>query len=410
MKRLLVIGGGKWQVPICRKVKEMGYELLNSNLYPDSPGFAYADHSLVADVLDIEKNLAFAREYGADGVLTDQSDIAVETVARVAEELSLPGIGVKNSRLFTDKYEMKVFCEKYGFPIPKMYGHFNSLEDALTSFRKRGDEKPVIIKPSNSQSSRGVYKIQTEEELKNLFDSSLQFSHGEHPSVVMEAYISGTEFTVDGVFLNGKHYTLAISRKRHFAHNKTIASELFFSPDDPDYDYEALRAQHNAMMNCAALPFGLTHTEYKEEDGKFYLIEMAARGGGTRLSSDIVPMVSGIDNYALLIRGALGEELPSFENAPRREQHPYAVLRFLDTDRYSDPEGRRIQSIEGLEEIRSSEGIIDMDLEVGVGDVLKRAEDDRSRAGFYIAYADTREELRSKMEWVENTIRFHYDA
>lgn len=42
------------------------------------------------------------------------------------------------------------------------------------------------------------------------------------------------------------------------------------------------------------------------------MIEMAARGGGSRIASDIVPFMSGVDNYQLLINAALGKT-PSVE-------------------------------------------------------------------------------------------------
>ncbi len=60
---------------------------MNSNLYEDSIGFKYADFTGVMDVRDKEKNLALAKEYKIDAVLTDQSDIAVPTVAYVAEQM-----------------------------------------------------------------------------------------------------------------------------------------------------------------------------------------------------------------------------------------------------------------------------------------------------------------------------------
>ena len=102
--RLLVIAGGTWQVPIIKKAKALGFEVVNSNLYEDSIGFEYADYSEVSDVKNKEKNLEFAKKYQIDGVVTDQSDIAVPTVAYVASQLGLPTIGEDKARLFTDKF------------------------------------------------------------------------------------------------------------------------------------------------------------------------------------------------------------------------------------------------------------------------------------------------------------------
>ena len=57
--------------------------------------------------------------------------------------------------------------------------------------------------------------------------------------------------------------------------------------------------RYNKEMVCKmGLPFGLTHAEYKYMNGEFYLIEIGARGGGTKISSDIVPYMSGVDSNA----------------------------------------------------------------------------------------------------------------
>src|SRR5882757_9968166 len=89
--KVLVVAGGEWQVPLVRKVKELGFTALCSSLYPDSPAFKFADGTFIADVRDRQANLAYAREQKVDAVLSDQSDMAVPTVAYICEQLGLPG-------------------------------------------------------------------------------------------------------------------------------------------------------------------------------------------------------------------------------------------------------------------------------------------------------------------------------
>ena len=47
-KRIMIVAGGDWQVPITKKAKEMGLYVISSNLYEDSPAFAYADAVKIA--------------------------------------------------------------------------------------------------------------------------------------------------------------------------------------------------------------------------------------------------------------------------------------------------------------------------------------------------------------------------
>lgn len=395
MNRIMIIAGGTWQVPLIKKAKSLGYSVVNSNLYENSPGFEYADFTAVCDVRDKESNLAIAEKYGVSGVLTDQSDIAVPTVAYVSEKMNCPTIGSEAAELFTNKFKMREFCEKYE-TYSLEYKLCRNVEEAITFFEALNQK--AIIKPLDSQSSRGVFTIHTVEELKEKFQISQSFSCNSH-EVLIERFISGKEFTIDGIMLNGKHHSLAISEKSHFEYNKNIASELLFSYDNDKYDYNQLRQQHNELLEKTGLKFGLTHAEYKCEDGKFILIEMAARGGGTRIASDIVPYMSGIDTYQMLIESAIGmgdNQLYDF-TIQKRIKERWAVLKFLDIE----SAGRAITKIKGVKEIKKQKEVLDFALEFNVGDVIGRAQDDRSRVGYYIACANSRKEIQN----VDKTIR-----
>ena len=142
---------------------------------------------------------------------------------------------------------------------------------------------PVILKPLDSCSSRGVFTVFQKEDIDRFFPQSLAFSKVEK-AVLAEQYIRGTEFTVDGIKTPAKHYSLAISEKKHFAHNTNIACELYFSHKSSRFDYERLARQNDALVEMSPLSWGLTHAEYKFEDGQFYLIEIGARGGGNLIS------------------------------------------------------------------------------------------------------------------------------
>ena len=101
------------------------------------------------------------------------------------------------------------------------------------------------------------------------------------------------------------HTCLAISEKKHYSYNENIAYELFFSHDNPNFDYDLLRRTNDQFVNLSGLPFGLTHAEYKFQDGQFYLIEIGARGGGNLTCRRLYHVCPGYDNYEALIKMAL---------------------------------------------------------------------------------------------------------
>ena len=120
MSKIMVIAGGDWQIELIKKAKQMGHYVICSNLYEDSPAFPYADACEVANVLDKEKNLQIAQKYQPDAVISDQSDIAVPTVAYVNEKMGLRGIGTDKADIFTDKTLMRQRCKEAGLPVPDL--------------------------------------------------------------------------------------------------------------------------------------------------------------------------------------------------------------------------------------------------------------------------------------------------
>ncbi len=402
MKKLMVIAGGTWQVPLIKKAKTLGYEVLNSNLYEDSPGFEYADYTEVSDVRDKNTNLSIAKKYGIDGVLTDQSDIAVPTVAYVAEQLGCVTIGCKMAELYTNKYMMREYCKQIGIPTPE-YRLCSSMNEAIEFFENLNAK--AIMKPLDSQSSRGIFTVETVEDIVEKFSITMSYTSSKK-QILIERYIQGTEFTVDGIAIAGVHYCLAISEKSHFSYNENIASKLFFSYDNNQVDYEKLRIQNNMLVKQTGLKIGLTHAEYKYENGKFYLIEIAARGGGTKIASDIVPYLSGVDNYKILIQTALDDLDSEKINIQLDDisKKKCAILEFLDIESH----GKKIKEIRGIEEIQQIPEVVDFCLEFKKGDVVEKAQDDRSRVGYFIVCAEDRQKVIEIEEKVKSTLKIEF--
>lgn len=390
MARVMVIAGGTWQCPIVKLAKNKGHYVICSNLYEDSPAFEYADVGIVANVLDKKKNLKIAQKYKPDAVLTEQTDIAVSTVAYLAEQLGVKGIGNEIAARFTNKYLMRKFTDEAGFTSPA-YTLCHTAEEARRFLLKTGKS---IIKPLDSQSSRGVHIIDFPEQVDAYFEDCIQYSNIEK-AIIMEEYIDGVEFTVDGLKTEDEYYVTAISEKEHYDYNASVASRLFFSQSNARFNYDELRRINTAMVQKMELPFGITHAEYKYKDGNFYLIEIAARGGGTRISSDIVPLMSGINSNEIYLDILLDNEIKIVPG----KKHACAVLGFFDF------RPGKVIEISGLNEALEIPGVVDIGLEIAVGDNLGQAQDDRSRCGYYIIYADSKEELEEKERNLKSKVK-----
>jgi carbamoyl-phosphate synthase large subunit len=393
-KRVLVICGGTWQIPIVRAAKRLGCCVACSNLYEDSPAFAYADEHFVCDVLDIEANYRFAERWKPDAIVTDQTDIAVVTVATLCERLGLPGIGSGKARLFTNKYEMCRATCAAGIDVPD-FRLCETADDALPLLKQYGK---IILKPLDSQSSRGVFSVESEADLRRMFPESQSCALKER-GVLAEQYIEGTEFTVDGLMGSDGYHVLAISEKSHYPHLPNVANMLLFSNAHDSFDYDALRERNHALIEALDLPFGLTHTEYKYQDGRYYLIETAARGGGTKISSDIAPYMSGVDSSRALLRLALGEEVSA---APQLRSDRFAILEFPDLA------PGRVAAIDGIDEIRALPGVVEFGIDVAAGKTIAPIDNDRGRPAWLIAFAETRESLEDIRRQVRDLLHIRY--
>ncbi|MCR5222737.1 MAG: ATP-grasp domain-containing protein [Lachnospiraceae bacterium] len=398
MAKIMVIAGGDWQIELIKKAKQMGHEVLCSNLYEDSPAFPYADHTAVADVLDKEKNLQIAKTYQPDAIISDQSDIAVPTVAYLNEQLGLKGIGTELADLFTDKSKQREFCKKRGLPIPD-YKVCETPEDALPMLHQYGC---IVIKPLDSQSSRGVSTIESEQQLREKYKNAIAWSNRKK-AFLAEQYIDGDEFTIDGLVINGHHYPLCISVKEMYPKNPNISRMQSYSYLSEKHDYDLLRATNKAYVEATGLPMGLTHSEYRSHQGKYYLIEAGARGGGSNLSGKIVPFMSGIATYEYLIREALGE--PVDEAAVREHvfnTDRYVIMRFFDFG-----EGI-VDAVTGRDFLINHPMLIDYQLNVKAGDVLENPKYGRLRPGHFIIGANDKAQVIREAEKIIATVRVNF--
>lgn len=399
-KNILVLPGTQWQVPLIEKIQEMGHRALVVNPDPQAPGMKKADLCLISDIFDKERVIAFGRNQKIGAVMSDECDIAMNWVAELGTLFDVPTLDEETAALYTDKFLMREFSKKHGLKYPE-YKFCKTVDDAIALQKEIG--KPIIIKPLDSNASHGVFKCCNEEEIRKHFDESMSFSRVEK-SVLAERFIVGTEFTIDGVKTPHAHYTMAISEKKHFAHNESIANELLFSHYNPKFDYDKLRATNDAFVMKSNLQFGFTHAEYKFEDGEFYLIEIAARGGGNMISSCITQFMTGYDTYRYLVECATGNvHDEDFSLRPEYKERA-AVLKFFETPNG----GGKVREIKGLDYIENESDIKHYRLNFQVGDTIENALNDSVRIGFYIVCSENMQKLREVINNVQNNFQIIY--
>jgi biotin carboxylase len=263
--------------------------------------------------------------------------------------------------------------------------------------REAGEEfgYPFIVKPADNQSSRGVRRVDGAEQCESLFADAQRFTRSD--TILAEEFLPGIEITVEGFCLDGDYHTLGVSDKDHFPEKPEVARRLTYPARFDSELMERIRATNDAVVHELGLRNGVTHAEYmvQERDRTVRLVEIAARGGGSRIHSDIVPYLSGVD---------VGRAFIEFVTGGRPVVTPSDELRACNLEFFSFPSGI-VKAIEGLEEAQALSGVHEILLEFVTGDALRRPEDDRSRPGFMVVFGKTRADVLDVSRRVTEMIR-----
>lgn len=303
MENILIIGAGDFQLPLVQRAACSYNVLLAAPVISDAFKPFITD-SLIIDVRDEEGILSYAREHSICGVITDQTDIAVRSVAYVAENLDLPGIGYETGRLFTDKSLMRERMAELGIKLlPNRT--VASLEQALAYYEEIGGD--VIIKPLDTQGSRGVQICRCADDMRSKYHEAARWST-DH-SVIVERYATGREFVVEGLAVDHKFVNLCIGDTLYFDLPDAFAAKSRIFPTTAD-DGLAQRVLdlNTKIITGFGLKQGITHSEFIMEGDDIYLIETAARGGGVFISSDLIHLSCGLDTEGFLLDIASGKQ------------------------------------------------------------------------------------------------------
>lgn len=384
---VLFICGGKWQMPWLQFLKDKGHRIILVDPYETSPCVPLADIHLKRDARDVE---GIMLDIAAGGweiafVSSDQTDVSTDTVAMLSERLGTRGNHPEAVLRFSNKAINREFVQALNPARIPAFARIHNTKELEAFLHTTGSD--IMVKPADAQSSRGIARLAAQSspaDIAAAFDNALAQTRQDF--VVAEQFIQGTEITVEGIKTPKGHHTLAISAKKHF--RTGIASELRYpAPISADLQRE-LTEFHNSLIERSGLDYGITHAEYIVADPQFYLVEMACRGGGTLIPSDIVPHVSGVGVYEALYQLQIGNE-PEIN---LKAEHAHAILYFFEFH------AGRVERIEALEKAASLPGVHHLELEFAEGDILKPAGDDRGRQGFAIVMAPDAETLDVRLQ------------
>lgn len=390
---VLILGAANVQIPLIQFVQSKGYRAIVVSIPGDYPGFNIADRCIYCDVRDAKAILQEITNERVVAVMTDQTDLPVPTIAYLSKELGLAGNDVQTALIYTNKCMMREAINEIGLPNVRYYRAHNVDEVA-----QNWHIYPAMIKPEDNQGSRGVYRVNNYDELRNAFDEVLSFSKSQH--LIVEEFFEGREVVVEGFVKDGAYLNLGIGDRNYFdLENLFIPSQTIFPSNISQVEQNAL-LRFEQKLHAHLLPsFGMTHSEYLINDkGDIRLVETALRGGGVYISSHLIPLYTGVNNYEMLLNSASGKQISLSKVDKQMQRKASAYICFYL------PEGK-IESIKGIEELKQLKGVVKVDMHnVEVGAYAGAMVNKTHRLGPILVSADNRDEIDKIIKQVQRTL------
>lgn len=397
-KRLLLLGGLRYLIPVINAAHEAGYYVITCDYVPDNIAHAYSDEYHNVSIIDKEAVLQLAQMLKIDGIMSFAVDPGVVTAAYVAEQMGLPGHPFKSVEILQNKDKFRSFLQQNHFNVPRSQGYRD-----LESLLKEMDyfSFPVIVKPTDSAGSKGVTRVDNIEKMREAVESALSCSLS--GNFIVEEFIDNKGYSSDsdGFSVNGELKFISFSDQRfdNRAANPYTPSAYSWPATMEQVHQNVLKDEVQRLLTLLGMQTSVYNIETRvSQDNKPYIMELSPRGGGNRLS-EMLKYVMGVDLIKNAVRAAVGD---SIENMSSLQYDGFWAEIILHGDKPG-----RFERIEIAEAIKSS--VVELDLWIEKGDEIKAFNGANDTIGTLVLKFDTREQLTETMDktsdWVKVIIR-----
>jgi biotin carboxylase len=391
VKTVLFVGAGRHQRRAIEQARARSLRVAAVDRNADAPGLTSADVAEVVDFSDVGAVVEVGRRIGVDGVLTISADRAVPVVAAVAEELGLPGIGTQTAHLLTHKRAMRDALGAAGLPQPP-YASLRSTADVDAALERV--TFPAVLKPVDSGGQRAVFRIESRQELER--DLAEAIAESPTDEALLEEFVDGIELNGIVIARLGEPALITLSdRLRPPGIGFGVGWIHVYPPSIPPEQLRLAGQVAVESVRALGLADAIAFPQLiASPDGSVAVVEVAARIPGGQMA-DLVRHAVGVDLVEVALLQALGEYVPDDRALPRFAQ-PLAI-RFFTAEPGPLQTGR-VTRIGELDAVLASEGVVQADTYLQVGETIRPVRRDGDRRGYVIAIADTSEEALRRAE------------
>ncbi len=338
----------------------------------------------------------FAARHPLDAIVA-VDDTGTVVAAAASAALGLAGNSVEPVRASRDKGRARERFAAAGLLTPRFQIFGSDADPASVAAAVR---YPCVVKPVDLSGSRGVIRADDADSCVAAFTrvgalvrSPDVCRPGSAPqSILVEDFIPGAEFALEGLLRGGVLETLAIFDKPDPLNGPFFEETIYVTPSrQPD----AVQAEMAHTVQRATRALGLTegpvHAEVRRNQAGTFMLEVAARSIGG-LCARTLRFGMGVSLEELILRHAVGLPIQSL----RREDRAAGVLML------PIPRPGVLRQVRGQEEARQVPGIEGVVLTVPAGERLVPLPEGDRYLGFVFARgpsaADVERALRTAQQ------------
>jgi len=394
----------------------LGIELLFATDRCDHLDDPWQDHAIPVRFHAREASLSAILEKAAtravDGVIA-VGDRPVALAAATADALGITWHTAEGALASTDKRHSRTTLALAGLPAPRfsmMSVNARVDDSGIVAPRDPAVGFPCVLKPVGLSGSRGVIRADDPAEFGDAFRRIRALlarpeiraaRMGLEGQILIEQYIVGREYAVEGVMTRGAFTPFAIFDKPDPLVGPFFEETIYVTPSH----LSAARQQAIvAHVESAARALGLVHGPVHAEcrvtvDGIVFVLEVAGRPIGGLCSRVLRFEPEGASLEEVLLRHAVGEPIDRFA----RESAGAAVMMI--------PIPRRgiFKGVRGVDAARGVPGVDDVRIAAKPDQLLEPLPEAGSYLGFIFAHGSSAADAERAVRDAHNCMEFEID-
>lgn len=398
-KKLMLLGGLRYLLPVIKAAHEQGYYVITADYLPDNIAHKYSDEYCNVSIVDKDAVLCEARRLQIDGIMSFACDPGVVAASYVQNKMGLPSFGPFESvEILQNKDKFRAFLAKNGFNVPQAKG-FDNIEVAMEE--TYWYPWPVIVKPTDAAGSKGVTRVDKQDDLRPALEYAMKHSISGH--IIVEEFIekkgcsSDSDcFSVDGEL---KFVTFSAQRFDENAAGPYVPAAYSWPSTFAEGHECALQQDLQRLLSLLGMNTCIYNVETRiGVNGKPYIMEVSPRGGGNRLA-EMVRYATGVDMITAITRTMVGDPIEPVEQKPYNGHWAEIIL-------HADRKGT-FDHVEISNELPAE--VVEEDLWVKRGDYVNSFEGANNAIGTLVLKFQTAEKLEyaitHQSEWLKVVVR-----